>query len=217
MDSTGLPTFNVPPELLGPTKRHRLQDILIGSEGKTYALGWILFGKKDQSLYFHRRGRSPVTEMGIAVKKEDKLITTQSVDVSSLPLESRVGIHLSLHPSGEVHVKSGNGHRLCVGSIGPWLPVRQVFTFAHVFTEPLAFLPETDNVKQPVQMVQVGDPKKSLRLDIIVVPLNEDHGMAHVPFMVSTIFLGLSPRYAVLINAHLLSPCEPRIYFLSRT
>ena len=210
------PIINVPAELLGSTKRHRHQDILAGCQGKTYVLGWILFGK-DGSLYFHRRGKLPVTEIGIAASKGGKLITTESADISSLALESRVGTHLSLHPSGQVHVKSGTGHRICVGSIGPWLPVQQAFTFAHVFTEPIGSLPETCGNKQPSRMVQGSDLGCSLRLDLIIAPLNEKDGKVRVPFPVSTIFVGLSPRYAVLVNAAPHAACEPRIYFLSRS
>jgi len=216
MDLSDLPIFNVPEGTLGPTKRHRQQDILVGCQGKTYALGWILFGR-DGSLYFHRRGQSPVTEIGMAVKQEGKLVTTQATDISSLPLEARVGTHLSLHPSGQVHVKGGRGHKLSVGSIGAWLPVREAFTFAHVFTEPIRSLREADQAAKAAKALQVADPASSLRLDVIVAPLNEKDGKVHVPFMTSTIFTGLSPRYAVLVNAVPSPSCEPRIYFLSRS
>lgn len=216
MDWRGLPMFNVPPDTLGPTKRHRHQDILVGCRGKTYALGWILFGK-DGSLYFHRRGQLPVTEIGIAVNEGGKLVDKESADISSLPTEFRIGTHLSLHPSGEVHVKSGKGHRLCVGSIGCWLPVRQAFSFAYVFTEPIGNLPEPAGIAQTGPKFDVQDPSCSLRLDFVIAPLNERDGKAHVPVLRSTVFLGLSPRYAVLVNAQPHQACESRIYFLSRS
>lgn len=216
MDWDGLPTYEMPPSLLGSTKRHRQQDILIGCLGKTYELGWILFGK-DGSLYFHRRGRLPITEIGMAVNEGGKLIDIESTNILSLPIEYRIGAHLSLHSSGKVHVKSGRGRKLCVGNIGAWLPVQQAFIFAHVFTEPVGNLPETPTKAQMARLLEIQDPLRSLRLDIIIAPLNEKVGKAHVPFLTSTIFLGFSPRYAVLVNAQPHAACNPRIFFLSRS
>lgn len=216
MASSDLPILNVPPELLGATKPHRQQDIIVGCQGKTYALGWILFGK-DGSLYFHRKGQGPVTEIGIAMLREGKLVDTQSTDISSLPLEFRVGTHLSLHPSGQVHVKSGAGHKVCVGDVGPWLPVAQSFTIAYVFTEPVCSLPPVRNSKQLASKFELADPGCSLKLDIVIAPLNEKDGKVYVPFMNSTIFGGLSPLYAVRVDAVPHAACQPRIFFMSQT
>ena len=217
MDSNDLPIFNVPESNFGPTKRHRQQNILIGCQGKTYTWGWILFGK-DGSLYIHQSGQSPVTEIGIAVEEEGRLVTKQATDISSLPLDSRVGTHLSLHAeTGQVHIKSGSGHKLCVGSIGPWLPVQQTFSFAHIFTAPIVSLQEADINERAMRMDIFADNTRSALLDIIVAPLIQQNGKLVVPIQQSNIFVGFSPQYAVLINAVSLPPCcEPRIYFLDQ-
>ena len=216
MSADELPIFRVPPELLGASKRHRRQDLLISCRGSIHNLGWILFGN-DGSLYFHRKGELPVTHVGVAVSEGGKLTDKESLDVSDLPLQCRKGTHLSLHPGGEVHIKSGGGKKLCVGNIGPWLPVREAFSVAYVFTEPVGNLPTVDSKKRSPRLVQVPDPNSSLRLEVIVAPLTEYDGRSGVLSEHSTILVGLSPKYGVRLNAAIHPPCEPRIFFLYRS
>jgi hypothetical protein len=211
MDWNDLPQINIPDDAMGPTKKFRRQIIDFSCQGKRRRIGRLLFGN-DGSLYFFPKWKSAVIQIGNATQKDGKLIKSTSSELSSLPPDDRTGIHLSLHPSGQVHVMSSNRKQLTVAQIGPWLPVRQPFVFAHVYTESVGMLPE---VRMSGPATEFGDPKKSLRLDIIICPLNEKAGQAHVPFHHSTIYIGLSPRYAVLLNATAIPPCEPQFFFLT--
>ncbi len=211
MDLNDLPQINVPDDTMGPTKKFRLQNIILSCQGTRRGIGKLLFGPNG-SLYFFPKWKSPVTEIGNAIQKDGKLIKGAPQDISSLSLEDRTRIHLSLHPSGQVHIKSSNRKELTVAQIGPWLPVTQPFTFAYIYTAPVGTLPE---VQTSGPAKECNDPEKSLRLDVIISPLYEKDGQTHVPFHHSTIFVGFSPLYAVLLNATPIPPCESQFFFRS--
>jgi len=211
MDWKDLPHRRVPNGTMGPTKKFRQLNIDVSCQGKRRRLGWLLFGK-DGSLYFHPKGKSPVIQVGNAVLRDGNLVKLDAHDLSPIPVEDRTGIHLSLHPGGRVHVKGSTGKKITVAEIGPWLPVWRSFLFAYVFTVPVGNLPE---VQDAGPATEVDDPGKSLRVDLILCPLNEKDGQARVPYYRSTIYVGFSPRYAVLVNATPVAPCEPLFFFLA--
>ena len=211
MNWENLPHRQIPNGILGPTKRFRQQNIDVLCHGKCRRIGWLLFGK-DGSFYFHPKGKSPVIQVGNAVQEDGKLVKLDSHELSAIPLEGRTGIHLSLHPSGRVHVKGSAGKEITVAEIGPWLPVRRRFVFAYVYTVPVGNLPEVSEADPATEM---RDPGRSLRLDLMLCPLNEEDGQVRVPYYHSTIYVGFSPRYAVLVNATPVPPCEPVFFFLA--
>ena len=211
MDWKDLPHRQVPDGTMGPTKKFRQQNIDVLCDGKRRRIGWLLFGR-DGSLYFHPKGKSPVIHVGKAVQKDGKLVKLDSHELSAISLEDRTGIHLSLHPSGRVHVKGSTRKEITVAEIGPWLPVRRRFVFAYVYTVPVGDLPE---VSEAGPATEVGDQGKSLRLDLILSPLNEKDAQARVPYYHSTVYIGFSSRYAVLVNATPVAPCEPQLFFLA--
>ena len=208
----GLPIREIPPDILGKTKRFRQQNIVVCCQGVDRKIGWLLFGKKDKSFYIYQSGKSPVIQVGTAILKNGKFVKQNSMDVTDLPLDIRAGTHLSLHPTGEAHVKSGANKCLTVANIGQWLPVRQPFTFAYWFTAPVGTLSEANTAGRAFE---VADPSKSLRLDIIISPLQRRAEKAYVPYYTNTMFLGWSPHYAVLLNAVMVPACEPCLFFLA--
>lgn len=211
MDWKDLPKIKIPDGIMGPTKKSRQLNIDVSCQGKRRRVGWLLFGT-DGSLYFHPKGKSAVVQIGNAIQKDGKLVRLDSNDLSPIPMEDRTGIHLSLHPSGLVHVKGSTGNKITAANIGPWTPVKRSFVFAYIFTVPIGNLPE---VQEAGPAKELGDPGKSLRLDLIISPLNEKDGHTHVPYYRSTICVGFSPRYAVLVNATPVAPCEPLFFFLA--
>ncbi len=207
-----LPVYEISQKALGATKRHRKLDILVSCEGTTRAIGWLLFGKTDQSLYIHQAGKSPIIKVGNAVLRDGRLVPISEKDVARLCETQRSGTHISLHPSGEVHMKSADGTKITAASIGRWLPVTVPFVFAYWFTGIIETLPLSD-CGGPA--FEVADAGKSLRLDVVVSPLQRKDQKAYVPYQKNTSFLGWSPHYVVLLNATVISPCEPCVFFLA--
>ena len=206
-----IPKVKLPSEGFGKTERFRRLFLDLKCRGSFRRIGWLLFGK-DGSLYFHIKGRSPILQAGYALVKDGKLIKGKAIDLSSIPNEQKIGTHLSLHPSGEVHVKCHGQKRLLASNIGSWLPVQRPFTFVYIFTESVENLAMVENSDTEWT---VDDPGKSLRLNIVVCPRYQKAGISCDPFYESTVCLGLSPHYAVLINANVLPPCESHIFFLA--
>jgi hypothetical protein len=183
----------------------------VSSQGKAHKIGWLEFGR-DGSLYLQIYASQPIVDIGTAVLKNSILTKTASQGVGTIPLDERTGVHLSLHPSGKVHIRRGRKRPIVVTHLGCWLPVIVPFVFALVFTEAVNSLPR---VQAKGQMYDVPDPGDSLRLEVVISPLYEDAGQAHVPLCKSTVCVGFSPRYAVLLNLTPIQSCEPHIFFLS--
>ena len=210
-DLEKMPKVILPNTGWGTTNRNRKLYLELKCQNSFRQIGWLLFGK-DGSLYFHRKGQSPILEVGNAIVKEGKLIKTDKIDISSVLDEQKVGTHLSLHPSGEVHVKSYGQKPLTVSNIGTWLPVIKPFLFAYIFTEPVGKL---EVVERSNTNWIVNDPDKSVRLDIIISPQYKNKEMIYTPLNKSTMWFGHSPRYSILVNAYLTDPCESYMFFLS--
>ena len=208
-------------KFMGAENRFRRQHIDIVCEGKARRIGSLRFGK-DGSFYFFRKGKTPIAEMGSAVLKDGSLIKTDSADLSSVPLEKRRGVHVSLHPSGQIHVKAAQYEPLTIGNIGPWLPVQRTFVFAYVYTEPVGNLAIA---KKSNAIWTARDSKKSLKLDILISPMVNVYGSIKLvrdakckPILTdrpSTVYIGLSPRYQVFVNITLIPACVGQFYFLA--
>jgi len=150
--------------------------------------------------------------VGDGVLCDGKLIKTSVTDMTSSSLEHRTGTHISLHPSGEAHVKSGSRAVIVAANIGQWLPVRRAFVFAHWFTAAIRTLPLAQGGGPAFG---VADASKSLRLDIVICPLQRTGDKEYVPYNENTLFLGWSPHYAVLLNAEAIPACDPCVFFLA--
>ena len=211
MDLNRLPKFRMPEAVMGVADRHRRLNIVLNCQGKGRKAGWMLFGK-DGSFYFHPQGKNPVVEVGEAVKTEDVFVKRRAIDVTGRVLEERSGIHVSLHRSGRVHVRGTGGEPLVATDFGAWLPVETAFTFAYIFTQPVADMPEVDVVPRAYE---VPEPSQSVRLRIVISPYAELEGEKMVPFLKSTVCIGQSPRYAVLLDATTIPPCQLSVLILA--
>lgn len=183
----------------------------IKSQGIIHQIGWFKFGK-DSSLYFHLKGKSPVVQIGEAVLKDGMLVKTKSEDISSISDERKTGTHLSLHPSGVVHVKNHGQEPLIVSNIGQWLPVKIPFTFAYIVTESVENI---DTVDESTTQWIIDDPSKSIKFDVVICPVCQMDGKRCYALNEATVWLGVSPQYAVLINASELPACESHVFFLA--
>jgi len=102
----GIPMQDVPPGVMGSTDRHRRLNILVSSDGQVRRIGKLLFGKKDASFYIFLAGRDPIVEVGTAISHGGRLVPISRSNNTDVPMLPQSGIHVSLHPSGEVHVKT---------------------------------------------------------------------------------------------------------------
>jgi len=208
-----IPKINLSADSLGKSDKIRTLNLDLKSQEIFRRIGWFKFGK-DGSLYFHLKGKSPIVQMGEAAINDGMLVKTKSEDISSITDERKTGTHLSLHPSGEVHVKSHGQEPLVVSNIGEWLPVKTPFTFAYIITEPIENIVTVD--KSATQWI-INDPSKSIKLDVVIYPVYQKNGKRYFPLYASTVWLGVSPVYSVLINAAELPACESHTFFLAKS
>lgn len=208
----GIPVRDVPPGVMGDTDRHRRLNILVSSGGQVHRIGKLLFGKKDASFYIFLAGRDPIVEVGTAISHGGTLVPISRSNKTDVPMLPQSGSHVSLHPSGEVHVKTSAGDVLTAARIGPWLPVQEKFVFAYWFTAPIRALPLAPTGAP--QGFPVADSSKSLRLEIVICPPQRHGDRVGVPFFRNTLFVGGSPHYWILLNGHIIPACDPCIFFL---
>lgn len=206
---------------MGTQGKFRRTFIDVLCEGKARRIGWLLFGQ-DGSLYFHPKGKTPIGAIGRAKLKNGTFIKIDSADLSSIPLAKRSGVHLSLHPSGQVHVKAPGHDPLTIDNIGSWLPVRHSFVFGYVYTDPVQSLPI---VEKSNAIWIVPDSEKSLEVDILILPrANISAPVKAVKYIKtrttltsrpSPVYIGFSPRYRVVVNISIIAPCSGQFYFLA--
>jgi hypothetical protein len=208
----GIPMRDVPPGVMGSTDKHRRLNILVSSGGQVHRIGWLLFGK-DASFYIHQTGRVPIVEVGTAIPTGGNLVPIKRFSTTDLPLSCRTGCHISLHPSGEAHIRASTGKVLTVARIGQWLPVQKRFVFAYWFTGPIRALPIAPTGAQ--EGFPVPDSSKSLRLEIVICPPQRIGDRVGVPYCNNTLFVGGSPHYWILLNGYIIPACDPCIFFLA--
>jgi hypothetical protein len=172
----------------------------------------MLLGK-DASLYLHPAGANPITEVGTALPIGGKLVWTERSDMTGIALPSRSGTHISLHPSGQVHLKGGDGHRLTVAEVRGWFPVTTEFLFAYWFTPPVRSLPPAE--AGAAQGFPVDDSASSLRLEVTICPPKKTRGRIGIPTKRNTLFVGYSPHYWVRLDGYIVPACDSSIFFLA--
>ena len=184
---------------MGCSKKFRRQHIDIWCQGKRRSVGQVLFGLRDESFYYYPRGQPPIVEVGYAVSKPGKVPKPDLKDISELPVTDRIGLHISLHPSGEIHLRNTSHRDLLCHNIGKWLPVRRVFRLASHVTPPIGKLPE---IKRSGPACKVQNPEKSLKLRILIGPIGTTPSA-------NNIWYGVSPDYVALVEAEMIPPQRP--------
>jgi hypothetical protein len=196
-------TIHLPSNNFGISNKHRTMQLDLKCQNIFYQIGKIWFGR-DHSIYFSFKEKIFLLEMGDAVIKDGSFRTTSYEDLSQIPISQRNNIHLSLHPSGEIHLKSDGQKPVTKMNIGKWFPVKKEFIFAHIYTCRIRDLKVIKTSKNPWE---VYDPDTAIRLDFVIKPLGQKDGKYFYTYDTTTIWQGMdSPNYGICLN---LTPVTP--------
>jgi len=191
--------------ILGKSGRFQKTTLLAKCAGELYKVGWIRFAS-DGGLYAQFHQTEPVVARGEAIQSGGQLTPATEVDLAAVPEKHRVDVHLSLHPSGELHVRSGRNTPLVRWNIGSWLPPKAPSLLAHLFSPPISQLLTQSQPRPQDRVFSLADVDSGVRATITLLPkgLIPQRG----------VLMGISPRYNVAVEIGVVRPATPGIYLV---
>lgn len=164
---------------IGTTPAHRKTRIYLRNKrNKTdiREFGWLEF-KKDGSLHFGFTDKAfRVRLSGDAVlTKEGQFRTLTQTSSAGLPDKAIDNSHVSLHPSGVCHVRSGIEQPVIEINIGEWLPVEKPFLWLVIYTDPFYHLSpkhRRKGIQLNAFLLDVQNINQSLKFQVDIIPQN---------------------------------------------
>ncbi len=189
---------------LGKTGKFQKANLLASFKGELFKVGWIRFAS-DGGMYAQFHYKAPITCVGEAIQASGLLQARTREDLTHCPLDMRSNVHLSLHPSGKIHVRSNRQKPIIELDFGQWLPVSKPCLLGYFFSPAVGTLDRQEKPKFQDRVFSVARPEDGIRATITVLP--KDFHPTQPALM------GVSPRYNIGVTIAAVSPPTPSIYF----
>jgi hypothetical protein len=191
---------------LGTTGKFQKANLLASLQGRFYKLGWFRFAS-DGGLYAQFHYDAPVHCMGEAVQATGLLQPRTCEDLTHRSASERTNVHFSLHPSGVVHVRSGEDRPLVERDFGQWLPPKVPCLLGYLFSPAVGDLESKATKKFQDRAFRIDCPESGIRATITLLP------KGYRPTQLA--LMGVSPKYNVCVTVAAVNPATPGIYFVT--
>lgn len=192
---------------LGKTSKYMKANLLAEVGGKRYKVGWFMFAS-DGGFHAQFHYAAPVTAIGQEVLSDGVLRPVTEVDLSQVPEVHRHDVHLSLHPSGRLHVRSGENPCLMAADVGLWLPLTKPRLLGYLFSPPIRELAAQTASKFQDRVLAVSDLDSGLRATITLLPKKPI-------WPARKVLMGVCPKCNVGIEIDAVKPATPGIHLMT--
>ena len=192
---------------LGKTSKYMKANLLAETDGNRYKVGWFRFAS-DGGFHAQFHYTEPVTAAGEEVLSEGLLKPLTEVDLTSVPEAHRHDVHLSLHPSGRLHVRSRENPCLVAIDVGPWLPLQEPRLLGYLFSPPLRQLAFQATFKFQDRVFVVNDLDCGLRATITLLPKKPI-------WPARKVLMGVCRKWNVGIEIEAVKPATPGIHLMT--
>lgn len=134
--------------------------------------------------------------------------------LSDLPSAACKDFHLSLHPSGHVHLRAHGAKPFASDDMGTWLPVTTVRNWAYFFSDPLDCLGLVTQLRRRDAVVAFPEGNASVEVHIDLIPSAQPYPL-HSTALDTVIGLA-PPHYGLRVSVFPYKPVHGTIFFASR-
>jgi hypothetical protein len=196
-------------DIFGKTAKFQKAKLLVAFEGQLYKVGWFSFAR-DGGFYAQFNYKEPITAIGQAVQSSGAIKKITEEDVSHIPLDDRCDVHLSLHPSGQFHVRSGERRPVVEIDVGHWLPLTTPRPLGHLFSPAVRSLPKQKDCGGQDRVTAVSCLDCGVRATITLLPLLPVGYVLREPAL-----MGVSPRFNICVSISEVNPPTPYMCFVN--
>jgi hypothetical protein len=152
------------------------------------------------------------TATGISYQDaQGRLLTAKESTLEMVPLSQRTNPHITLHPSGVCHGRTGAGQPLFRCEVPGWHPVSSQFTWMHIFTGPVSSLPPVTRPGSRDAVVAFPNGSRSARIQVDLLPPIADCKCPIEPSAIHTV-AGIAPGYVVRLSVFDHAPVSAALF-----
>lgn len=197
----------------GTGYKHRAFRLVVHTGDSARKVCWVLL-EHDGSVSIGLSDPGIViTEVGTArIDSEGHMLAQPDEPVGAVSLSARTGPHVTLHRSGVCHVRANRETPLVRVSYGAWYPPLAALEWLHLFTSPIAAMPEISaaKVKQRDAVLPLSRTDQSLAIRVDLLPRDQ---RGEYPLLSGALHtaVGVAPEYAVRLSTFTHAAVHPQI------
>jgi len=159
----------------GVGHKHRICRLLLRVGDATHKVCWALmerdgsasFGLSTDDLTFEKTGSAYLSGDGC-------LLSDSGIKLDALPLQHRRNPHVTLHPTGECHMRANDAPPILRVTYGAWYPVVAGFTWLQAYTAAVDLLPVVPKPSPRDAVVAFQSGFDSARIQVDLLPRESD-------------------------------------------
>lgn len=205
------PVTNV--DSFGTGYRHRAFRLLVDQRGSIRKACWVVLERDGSVSVGLSDPGIVITEIGTAhVDATGRVSSVPDPPLEEIPAPRRTGPHATLHRDGVCHVRANRERPLINVNYGAWFPPSGAFEWLHVFTAPVAAMPEIplSKIKNRDTVLTVPRTDLSLAIRADVLPRSDRDEYLLLGGALHTA-VGIAPEYALRLTVFAHSPVQPRL------